>query len=81
VEDSRRLEDKLDKVVDSISEIQVTLASQAGDLKYHIHRTDLLEEQMKPVQSHVNELKGIVKMLKVLALLATILEGVHYFVK
>lgn len=75
---TEKLEAKIDKIMDRISSIDATLAKQEVTLAYHIKRTDLLEKQVEPVQKHTNELKGIVTMLKILALLATIIEGIHY---
>ena len=53
--------DKLDKVVDDMGAIKIVLTSQAGDIKEHIRRTNILEEvvketksELKPVIAHVN---------------------------
>jgi len=66
---------KLDKVVDKITCIEVTLGKQHVCLEEHIRRTNLLEDQMKPVTEHVAMVHGILKFVGFLALLGTIIEG------
>jgi cob(I)alamin adenosyltransferase len=77
-----KTDEKLDKIVEDISEIKVTLAGQAADIKYHIKRTDLaeehlrkLEDELKPVQKHVEQLNGILKAVGGLAVLASIIKA------
>jgi SMC interacting uncharacterized protein involved in chromosome segregation len=38
----------------SLSEINVTLARQEEQLTYHIKRTDMLEEDLRPVKANVD---------------------------
>lgn len=52
------------------SEVDVRLTAIEKDLKYHIKRTDLLEENMKPVRNHVNGIQYIVKAVLLLGALA-----------
>lgn len=76
---SKSLE-RLDTSVDSIN---VTLAVQAEQLKTHIKRSDALEEQLKPIQQHVNRVNTLMLLLGgILALLGavkTIIEIVQFF--
>ena len=67
---------KLDKILSEISSIKVTLAGQAVELKEHIRRTALLEDQMKPLNAQMLRAEGALKIIGVLALLATIATGV-----
>lgn len=46
--------DKVENVSQSIGEINVTIARQEEQLAYHIKRTDLLEEDLRPVKNHVD---------------------------
>jgi hypothetical protein len=70
-----RIENKIDKVVDHIGKIDTTLAAQHESLKTHIHRTELLEEAVKPLVKHDNMLQGILKLIGVLALIGAAAEG------
>lgn len=58
-----RLENKIDKLDTKLSRVDVTLAAQHVSLKDHIRRTELLEEDMKPVKAHVTKVKGALALL------------------
>lgn len=77
-----RIENKLDKVVDQIGEINETTAKQQVSLDYHIKRTDLLEKKLEPVEAHVNLISSLFKIVASIAVLAgivaTILQIVEY---
>jgi len=68
----KRIEDKVDKVVDQISEVNITLAKQHVSLKEHIRRTALLEDKMEPIDRHVKMVNGAVKLLLIISALAGI---------
>lgn len=72
-----RIENKLDATNTHLAAIDVTLAKTQADVNYHIKRTDILEEQVKPIKQHTDELKAMVRILKILALLASVVEGLH----
>lgn len=71
-----RIENKIDVMGDKISSIDSTLAAQHESLKYHIKRTDMLESNIVPLQKHVNMIHGVLKLLGVAALLATIATAI-----
>lgn len=69
-----RLENKVDKIQDSIASIDKTLAVNTESLLVHIRRTNLLEKRlerfesdMKPVEQHVERVNGIIKFLLFIA--------------
>jgi hypothetical protein len=72
--DIKRFEDKLDKVVDDIGEIKITLSSQHVSLKEHMRRTSILEESIKPLEKHVSMVNGALKLIAVLAMIAGIVQ-------
>jgi len=74
-DDINRLEVKVDKVLERVGNIDVTLAAQHESLKDHIRRTELLEGEIEPIKKHVAMVGGAMKALGVLALLAGIVEG------
>lgn len=77
----RRVEDKLDKVADDISHINVTIAKQEVSLKEHIRRTDILEDKIVPIEKHMIMFNGVLKFVGVVALFTGIIEGLlHIFV-
>lgn len=69
-----KLDKKLDKIEDQISSINVTLAAQHVSLKEHIKRTNLLEKKLEPVEKHVYNMQGVVKVLIYGASLAALIE-------
>ena len=71
-----RVEDKVDAIKDSIAAINVTLSSQHEILKEHIHRTELLEKEIKPISLHVAMVTGVVKAVMIVASIAAGIEGV-----
>lgn len=58
-----RLETKIDQVLEQQTEMTVTLAKQHEQIAYHIRRTDLLEQQFKPVIKHVALVEGVGKLV------------------
>jgi hypothetical protein len=65
------------EILQKLSSIDVILTKQQASLDYHIRRTDILEEKIKPIEVHMTELKGIVKLLKLIGIFATIVEVLH----
>lgn len=72
--DNKRIEEKLDKVVEKIGNIDVTLAKQSVILDEHVRRSNLLEAKMLPLEKHVAVVNGALKFLGTMAILATIIE-------
>ncbi len=81
MDDLKRFEFKLDKIDQRINNIDVTLSSQAEVLKEHVRRTNLLEEQIRPIQKHVAMVDGITKFIGILGILAGIAEAVAYILR
>lgn len=74
--DNRRLENKVDKIVESISEINITLAKQSVILDEHVKRSNLLEAKMAPLEKHVVMINGVLKFLGLIAVFVGIVEGI-----
>jgi len=55
---------------DHAKEVDVRLSAIENDLKYHIKRTDLLEESVKPIKNHVSGINYIVKATLLLGSIA-----------
>jgi hypothetical protein len=60
---------KLDVRLDSVDE---TLIRHDENLKDHMRRTSLLEEELKPIRKHVFMIQGVGAFIGLLALIATI---------
>lgn len=90
MDSSSRIHDKLDRIEEQIGIINVTLAKQHEQLRFHIRRTTLLEEhlehlrgEVKPIQRHVAIIDGGLKVLgaisAIVAFVATALKVVEFF--
>lgn len=77
MDDIRRIEGKLDKVVDNISNINIILAAQHVILETHIARTEALEKQIMPIKEAHIEIKGAIKFIKILGILFAISEAMR----
>lgn len=78
----KRLDDikeKIDAIKDDVNDIKVTQAEQNLILKEHMRRTELLEEIVEPMKKHIDGLHGVIKLVKVLGILAGIAEVLHVF--
>lgn len=51
------------EVNESLKRIDVTLAKQAVQIEYHIRRTDILEDAIKPLQVQKAQIDGVLKAL------------------
>ena len=74
-EDQKRLEDKVDNVLDKIGAIDVTLGKQQVSLDDHIRRTELLEQRMDPVEKNMNMIHGALKLIGLLSVIAVMIEA------
>lgn len=70
----QRIADKLDKIDDRLNSIDKTLAAQHVSIEEHIRRTNLLENDLKPVKRHVTMVEGVLKFLGALAMVAGLIE-------
>lgn len=60
-ERGNRIETKIDKIVDHIGEINVTLGKQHVSLDEHIRRTAILEQKIGPLERDQAMAHGIIK--------------------
>lgn len=71
-----KVETKLDKIDDSITRIDITLARQSEILDVHVKRTNILEDSLKPIERHVNMVQGAIKLILILGTIAGIIEAI-----
>ncbi len=76
-----RIDQKLDKIVETLGEQAVTLGRLTVSVEEHVRRTNLLEEDIKPIKSHVAMVQGALKLVGFLSVLAAIAEGVAAWIK
>lgn len=73
----KRFEDKLDKVVEKQAEMGATLSAQHTSLQEHMRRTTLIENQLMPIKTQADMIKGAVKLLALIGIIIGIVEGIH----
>jgi len=85
-----RVYDRQHEMAKDINDIKIVLAKQEENLRHHIYRTDLAEQniellrkQLEPVESHVKILQGLLKIFGGLAILAgltvSVLKIIQHF--
>lgn len=77
----KELFNKLESIDHNVDQINITLAVQAEQLKEHIKRTNLLEEEMKPVRAHVGRVNTLLLLLGGIFALIGAIEGVLKILK
>jgi hypothetical protein len=70
---------RFSRIEQEISEIKHTLNDQHASLQDHMRRSDALEAQVQPMQDLMLEIKGVVKFIKFVGVLAGIVECVRMF--
>ncbi len=74
-EDKRleRIEKKIDDQNEHLSSIDLTLSEQHASLDEHIRRTNMLEEDLRPVKRWMYMTQGAVALLGLLATIGAII--------
>ena len=67
-----KIEEKLDRIDRRIDNIDKHLAVYNTQLKFHIKRTDMLEEEIKPLKSGLIKAQGAMMFVGVLATVISI---------
>ena len=67
-----KIEEKLDRIDRRIDSIDKHLAVYNTQLKFHIKRTDMLEEEIKPLKSGLIKAQGAVMFVGALATVISI---------
>lgn len=85
IESLEKLDETVQKIDKRIDHIDVTMAKNTVSLEEHVKRTNLLEEQIKPVRSFYDGMIFTGKIIGFLTLLASftlgVLELLKYMVK
>lgn len=75
------VEQKLDKIVDTLGQQAVTLERLTVTVEDHVRRTNILEEEIKPIKKHVWMINGALKFIGLLSLLAGLAEALSVWAK
>lgn len=84
--DDTRIFDKLEKIEERLTNVDITLVKQEGNLAEHMRRSlaneraiEILEQEfkteLKPISSHVALVNGTLKALGIISILLGIVTG------
>ena len=76
--DLTRIETKLDKVSDDITDIKVTMTRNTATLEEHVRRTDILEKKVQPMWTTYKIIAGVISLT---FLIAAVVEIMSYYRK
>ena len=72
MKDLDKIENKLEKIDERIDSIDKHLAVYNSQLRFHIKRTDMLEEELKPLKSSLIKAQGAIMFIGVLATVGSV---------
>lgn len=72
-----RILDKLDRIEAIQTKQEVHLGKLTVSVEEHVKRTNLLEEDVRPIKKHVAMVEGALKLIALAGILATIVEAIH----
>jgi hypothetical protein len=70
--ENKRIEDKIDKLHDSLTEVLIILERNTVSLQEHVKRTNLLQERVEHVDKHVTMVNGVLKFIGIMATVVSI---------
>jgi hypothetical protein len=65
-DDIKYIRGKLDDIIDIVGQQGITLARNTVTLEEHVRRTNMLEQDIKPLKAHVGLVNAGAKVLSVL---------------
>lgn len=71
--------DKIHHIESRLTSIDQTLGKQEAHLEEHIRRTGLLEDQVLPIQSKMQQMTGAFKLLTGISVIAGIIGTIKLF--
>lgn len=78
-DDIKRVEVKVDKVDEKLDIIDNHMGVYNQQLKEHMRRTELLEEELKPIVKHVSMVQGALTVLTSSGIILGIIKLIDYF--
>ena len=74
-----RIESKVDKLDNRADKVDVHLAVYNEQLKDHIRRTELLENEVHPIKDHVSKVHGALKLVASIGIITAIIKLLQSF--
>ncbi len=70
--DLDKLFDKIEKIDDRLNSIDLSLVRNTISLEDHIKRTNLLEDEIKPIKKHVLMVEAVLKLIGILSVCTSV---------
>ena len=68
-DDAERFFNKIEKIDERLSNIDVSLVRQTVSLEEHVRRTNLLENEIRPIKRHVLMVEASLKVVGLLSII------------
>lgn len=68
---------RLDQIEAKVDTVVTAMTEMGSDLKYHIKRTDLLENEFKPIRARMLMVDGAIKLLVLIGVILGIIEAIR----
>jgi len=62
-----RIESKVDKLDSRLDTVDIRLVKYNAELEFHVARTNQIEDELLPIVKHVEQIRGAIKILAVIA--------------
>ena len=72
-----RIDGKIDRMESRLDSVDVRLAKYNSELEFHIARTNQIEDQLLPIVSHVEQIRGVVKLVGIIAAFIGLIATVY----
>ena len=72
MKDLEKIDRKLEKIDQRIDSIDKHIAVYNSELKFHIKRTDMLEQELKPIKSSLIKAQGALCFIGILATVVSV---------
>lgn len=76
-----RIENKLDIIDSRLDRVDVRLAKYNTELEFHIARTNQIEDDLLPIVSHVEQIRGGLKVLSIIGSLLLLAATLYRIVR
>lgn len=76
-----RIEAKIDKLDSRLDGVDVRLQKYNSELEFHIARTNQIEDDLLPIVSHVEQIRGAIKLLSIIGSLLLLAATLYRIVR
>lgn len=73
-----RIDTKLDRVDERLNKLDIRMAKYNSELEFHVARTTQLEDELLPIVKHVEQVRGAIKLVAVVAAIATFVASLAW---